>query len=90
MKRKSKWLAGAVIIAAIAIAAAFMFEKVAVSAPAVALSEQGWRVNFSSVLQPGAVAEGDIYLTDAAGEAVETEMVLLKNRQTLEIPQLPP
>lgn len=90
MKRKSKWLAGAAIIAAIAIAAAFMFEKVAVSAPAVALAEQGWRVNFSSVLQPEAVAAGDVYLTDAAGEAVETEMVLLKNRQTLEIPQLPP
>ena len=90
MKRKSKWLAGAVIIAAIAIAAAFMFEKVAVSAPAVALSEQGWRVNFSSMLQPEAVANGDIYLTDSAGEAVETDMVLLKNRQTIEIPQLPP
>jgi uncharacterized secreted protein with C-terminal beta-propeller domain len=90
MKRKSKWLAGAVIIAAIAVVAAFMFEKVAVSAPAIALSEQGWRVNFSSVLQPEAVANGDIYLMDSAGEAVETEMVLLKNRQTIEIPQLPP
>lgn len=89
MKRKSKWLLAAAVIAAIAIAAAFLFEKVAVSAPAVALSEQGWRVNFSSVLQQDAVDNGDIYLTDSAGEAVETEIVLLKNGQTLEISQLP-
>lgn len=89
MKRKGKWLLAAAIMAVIAIAAAFLFEKVAVSAPAVALSEQGWRVNFSSMLQKDALDKGHIYLTNAAGEPVDAEMELLENGQTVEIPQLP-
>lgn len=66
-----------------------MFDKVTVNAPAIALTEQGWRANFSSSVQGDAIEKGEIYLTDAEGNRVETSMELRPNGKTIEIPQLP-
>lgn len=88
MKKRSLWLVAAVLIAAIGIGFAFMIDKVSISASSVTLAEQGWRANFSSALHSDAITKGNIYLTDAENEPVETEMVLLENGKTLEIPQI--
>ena len=79
----------AVLFAAIAIAGVLMFDKVSVNAPAIALTEQGWRANFSSAVQGNAIEKGDIYLTDAEGNRVEASMELRPNGKTIEISQLP-
>ena len=79
----------AVLFAAIAIAGVLMFDKVTVNAPALALTEQGWRANFSSAVQGNAIEKGDIYLTDAEGNRVEASMELRPNGKTIEISQLP-
>ncbi|WP_416145371.1 beta-propeller domain-containing protein [Planococcus koreensis] len=89
MKKRGIGLLAAVLFAAIAIAGVLMFDKVTVNAPALALTEQGWRANFSSAVQGNAIEKGDIYLTDAEGNRVETSMELRPNGKTIEISQLP-
>lgn len=89
MKKRGVWLLAAVLFAAIAIAGVLMFDKVTVNAPAIALTEQGWRANFSSAVQGDAIEKGDIYLTDAEGNRVEASMELRPNGKTIEISQLP-
>ncbi|HSP22121.1 MAG TPA: beta-propeller domain-containing protein [Planococcus sp. (in: firmicutes)] len=89
MKKRGIWLLAAAVIAAIVIAGVFMFDKVTVNAPAIALTEQGWRANFSSAVHPDAIGKGDIYLTDAEGNRVEAPMELRTNGKTIEIPELP-
>ncbi|MBB5179569.1 putative secreted protein with C-terminal beta-propeller domain [Planomicrobium koreense] len=89
MKKRGIWLLAAVLFAAIAIAGVLMFDKVTVNAPALALTEQGWRANFSSAVQGNAIEKGDIYLTDAEGNRVEASMELRPNGKTIEISQLP-
>lgn len=89
MKKKSMWLLGAALIAAIGLGFAFMMDKVSVSASSIALAEQGWRANFSSALHPDAIKKGDLYITDSEGEPVEIEMTLHENGKTIEIAQIP-
>ena len=89
MKKRGIWLAAAALFAAIVSAALFLYDKVTVNAPSIALAEQGWRASFSSAVQPDAIEKGDIYLTDAEGEQVDASIELQSNRQTIEIPSLP-
>lgn len=88
MKKRSLWLIAAALIAAIGIGFAFMIDKVSISASSIALTEQGWRANFSSELRNDAIEKGYLYLTDAKDEPVDVKMTLLGNGKTLEIPEI--
>ncbi|TWT03426.1 beta-propeller domain-containing protein [Planomicrobium sp. CPCC 101079] len=88
MKKRGIWLLAAVVIAIFGVAFAVMSDKVSVSASAIALAEQGWSASFSSELDPDAIERGDLYVTDAEGNPVKTDMVLLENGKTIHIPQL--
>lgn len=88
MKKRSMWLIAAAAVLAIGLSLAFMIDKVTVNASAIALADQGWKASFSSPLKPGAIQNGDLYLTDSKGEPVDVEMTLHENGKTIEIPFL--
>lgn len=89
MKRKGIWLVAVALFAVTVFAGISVFNEVNVSAPVTALTEQGWRANFSSAVQEDAIEKGFIYLTDADGKKVKASMELQPNGKTLEISQLP-
>lgn len=89
MRKRGVWLLAAALIAIFGVAFAVLSDKVSVSASAIALAEQGWSASFSSELHPAAIEKGDLYITDANGDPVDVEMVLLENGKTINIPQLP-
>lgn len=89
MKKRKIWLIGVLLAAALGLAFVFLQDKVSVSASSVALVEQGWKANFSSSLQQGAIDKGDVYITDAHGERVDAEMFLHDNGKTLEVQEIP-
>ena len=88
MKKKKIWLIAAIAVAVIGLAFVFFNDKVSVSASSVALTEQGWKANFSSSLHQEAVDKGYVYITDAKGERVDVEMFIHDNGKTLEIPEI--
>ncbi|TWT28421.1 hypothetical protein FQV30_03310 [Planomicrobium sp. CPCC 101110] len=89
MKKRGVWLLAAALIAIFGVAFAVISDKVSVSASAIALAEQGWSASFSSELHPAAIEKGDLYITDANGNRVDVEMVLLENGKTINIPRIP-
>ncbi|PSL25072.1 putative secreted protein with C-terminal beta-propeller domain [Planomicrobium soli] len=78
----------AALIVVFGVAFAVMSDKVSVSASSIALADQGWSASFSSELHPDAIKKGNLYITDAMGNLVEAEMVLLENSKTINVPQL--
>nr|WP_238323336.1 beta-propeller domain-containing protein [Planococcus antarcticus] len=86
MKKKKVWIIVSISVAVIGLMFVFFNDKVSVSASSVALTEQGWKANFSSSLHQDAIDKGDVYITDAQGDQVDVEMILHDNGKTLEIP----
>ncbi len=89
MKKKGVWLVAMALFAISVFAGISVFNEVNVNAPAIALTEQGWRANFSSAVHADAIENGKIYLTDAEGKKVNASMELRSNGKTIEISQLP-
>jgi len=85
MKKKKFWVIAIMAVAAIGLVFVVLNNKVSVSASPIALTEQGWKANFSSSLQQEAVEKGDVYITDAQNKRVETEMYIQDNGKTLEV-----
>jgi inhibitor of cysteine peptidase len=87
-KKRRIWLLAAAVVVILGAVFAFMNNKVSVSASSIAMAEQGWRANFSSALEPDAIAKGDLYVTDSEGNPVEVGMTLLENGKTVNIPEI--
>lgn len=88
MKKKKIWLIAVITVAVAGLAFVFFNDKVSVSASSVALTEQGWKANFSSSLHQEAIDKGYVYVTDAKGDRVDVEMFIHDNGKTLEIPEI--
>lgn len=85
MKKKKFWIIAIVAVTVIGLVFVVLNNKVSVSASPIALTEQGWKANFSSSLQQEAVENGDVYITDAQDERLEVEMYIQDNGKTLEV-----
>ena len=79
MKKRSVWLLLATIVAALVLSFAFFIDKVTVSASSIALSEQGWKANFSEPLKASAIKDGTIYLVDQQGKKTKANLQLAQN-----------
>lgn len=90
MKNNSVWLLIAVIVASIVLSFAFLIDKVTVNASSIALSEQGWKANFSTPLKSSAIKDGDVYLVDQQGKKVEADLAFAQNGHSLEASNLTP
>ena len=90
MKKRSLWLIIAALVAMIVLSFAFLIDKVTVSASSIALSEQGWKANFSVPLKGTAIGEGTIYLVDQQGNQTDGELKLAKNGRSVEVTDLKP
>ncbi|MFC4713184.1 beta-propeller domain-containing protein [Planococcus dechangensis] len=82
------WWIGAILLAVSGAAFFLLTEKVSISAASTALTESGWRANFSAPLDPQAVEKGDLYITDQDGKKVELAMQMTNGGRTLEIPDI--
>ncbi len=89
MKKKGIWLVAVALFALTVYAGISVLNEVNVNAPATALTEQGWRANFSSAVHADAIEKGHIYLTDSEGNKVKASIELRSNGKTIEISQLP-
>lgn len=78
------------MVASIVLAFAFLIDKVTVSASSIALTEQGWKANFSTPLKTSAIDDGDIYLVDQQGKVVEADLTFAENGHSLEVSNLKP
>ena len=90
MKKRSVWLIIAVAITCVALSFAFLIDKVTVSASSIALTEQGWKANFSTPLKTSSIEKGDIYLVDQQGKQVEADLSFAQNGHSLEVSNLKP
>jgi uncharacterized secreted protein with C-terminal beta-propeller domain len=90
MKKRSLWLIIAAGVAMIVLSFAFLIDKVTVSASSMALSEQGWKANFSVPLKESAIGDGTIYLVDQQGNQTDVELKLAKNGRSVEVTDLKP
>ena len=78
------------MVSSIVLAFAFLIDKVNVSASSIALSEQGWKANFSTQLKTSAIDNGDIYLVDQQGKEVDADLTLVENGHSVEVSNLKP
>ncbi|MGE6487206.1 beta-propeller domain-containing protein [Paenisporosarcina sp. NPDC076898] len=90
MKKRSVWLLLATIVAALVLSFAFFIDKVTVSASSIALSEQGWKANFSEPLKATAIKDGTIYLVDQQGKKTKAHLQLAQNGKSIEVNELKP
>lgn len=90
MKKRSLWLLFAVGITVLVLAFGFVVDKVTVSASPVALSNSGWKVNFSSPLKETAIIDGNLYLVDQQGIEPESTITMTNQNRTLEVSGLKP
>ncbi|HSO58564.1 MAG TPA: beta-propeller domain-containing protein [Paenisporosarcina sp.] len=90
MNKRSLWLIIAAVVAMIVLSFAFLIDKVTVSASSIALSEQGWKANFSVPLKGSAIGDGTIYLVDQQGNQTNAELKLAKNGRSVEVTDLKP
>ncbi|MGB5945504.1 beta-propeller domain-containing protein [Paenisporosarcina sp.] len=90
MKKRSLWLIIAAVIAMVVLSFAFLIDKVTVSASSIALSEQGWKANFSVPLKDTAIEDGTIYLVDQQGNKMDASLELAKNGRSVEVANLKP
>ncbi|MFX3672974.1 MAG: beta-propeller domain-containing protein [Paenisporosarcina sp.] len=90
MKKRSGWIIIAVVVVGIVLSLTFLIDKVIVNAASVALSEKGWKANFSVPLKSNAIKNGDIYLVDQQGNELEEVLVLTQNGRTIKASELKP
>ncbi|MGB3262222.1 beta-propeller domain-containing protein [Paenisporosarcina sp.] len=90
MRKRSVWLLLAAIVAALVLSFAFFIDKVTVSASSIALSEQGWKANFSEPLKASAIKDGTIYLVDQQGKKTKANLQLAQNGKSIEVNELKP
>lgn len=90
MKKRSLWLIIAAVLAMIVLSFAFLIDKVTVSASSIALSEQGWKANFSVPLKDTAIEDGTIYLVDQQGNKMDASLELAENGRSVEVANLKP
>lgn len=88
VKWNRAWWIAAILLVFSGAAFFLLTEKVAISASSTALSEGGWRANFSSPLAPAAIEKGAVYLTDQEGQKLDLEMRLSNGGRTLEVPNI--
>ncbi|MET0787107.1 MAG: hypothetical protein ABWY25_10410, partial [Paenisporosarcina sp.] len=90
MNKRSMWLIFAAAVTIFVLVFAFFVDKVTVSAAPVALSEQGWKVNFSSPLKETAIMDGTLYLVDQQGNEPTAKLTMTNSNRTLEVSGLKP
>lgn len=90
MKKRSVWLLVAAVITIMVLSFAFFIDKVTVSASSIALSEQGWKANFSVPLKASAISDGTIYLVDQQGKKTKADIRLAQNGRSVEVNKLKP
>ncbi|WP_342542230.1 beta-propeller domain-containing protein [Paenisporosarcina sp. FSL H8-0542] len=90
MKKRSVWLMVAAVIAGIVLSFAFYIDKVTVSASSIALSEQGWKANFSEPLKASAISDGTIYLVDQQGKKTNAKLQLTQNGHSVKVTGIKP
>ncbi|MBE3102955.1 MAG: beta-propeller domain-containing protein [Bacilli bacterium] len=88
MKKKILWFILSALVAASVLSFAFLIEKVMVSASSNALSEQGWKANFSVPLKASAIDDGDIYLVNQQGDKAVTNLHLGQKSRSVEVSNL--
>ncbi|MDE4085640.1 beta-propeller domain-containing protein [Planococcus maritimus] len=88
MKWSRAWWIAAILLVFSGIAFIVLTENIAISGSSTALSESGWRANFSAPLDADAVEKGAIYLTDADGQKLDLGMRLANGGRTLEVPDI--
>ncbi len=90
MRKRSVWLIIAAVVAMIVLSFAFLIDKVTVSASSIALSDQGWKANFSVPVKESAIVDGTIYLVDQQGNKMNARLELTKNGRSVEVSDLKP
>lgn len=88
VKWSRAWWIAAILLVFSGIAFVMLTENVAISGSSTALSESGWRANFSAPLDADAIEKGAVYLTDAGGQKLDLDMQLANGGRTLEIPDI--
>ncbi len=88
VKWSRAWWIAAILLVFSGIAFVMLTENVAISGSSTALSESGWRANFSAPLDADAIEKGAVYLTDADGQKLDLDMQLANGGRTLEIPDI--
>ncbi|WP_308461971.1 beta-propeller domain-containing protein [Planococcus sp. CP5-4] len=88
MKWSRAWWIAAILLVFSGIAFITLTENVAISGSSTALSESGWRANFSAPLDADAIEKGAVYLTSTDGRKLDLDMRLANGGQTLEVPDI--
>lgn len=88
VKWSRAWWIAAILLVFSGIAFIVLTENIAISGSSTALSESGWRANFSAPLDADAIEKGAIYLTDADGQKLDIDMRLANGGRTLEVPDI--
>ncbi|MGM0896800.1 MAG: beta-propeller domain-containing protein [Bacillota bacterium] len=88
MKWSRAWWIAVILLVFSGTAFVLLTEDVAISASSTALSESGWRANFSSPLDADAIEKGAVYITDDKGQKLELDMRLTNGGRTLELPEI--
>ncbi|WP_434400086.1 beta-propeller domain-containing protein [Planococcus sp. 11815] len=88
MKWSRAWWIAAILLVFSGIAFVMLTENVAISGSSTALSESGWRANFSAPLDADAIEKGAVYLTGADGQKLDLDMQLANGGRMLEIPDI--
>lgn len=88
VKWSRAWWIAAVLLVFSGIAFVMLTENVAISGSSTALSESGWRANFSAPLDADAIEKGAVYVTGADGQKLDLDMQLANDGRTLEIPDI--
>jgi len=83
MGKRWVWIIISLFIIIAVVAVTFLIGKVTVTAPATVLTEQVWRASFSSELKAASVETGNLYITNAQGKRVATEMILDDDKRTI-------
>lgn len=88
VKWSRAWWIAAILLVFSGIAFVMLTENVAISGSSTALSESGWRANFSAPLDADAIEKGAVYVTGADGQKLDLDMQLANDGRTLEIPDI--
>lgn len=88
VKWSRAWWIAAILLVFSGIAFIVLTENIAISGSSTALSESGWRANFSAPLDADAVEKGAVYLTDADGQKLDLGIRLANGGRTLEVPDI--
>ncbi|WP_019412767.1 beta-propeller domain-containing protein [Paenisporosarcina sp. TG20] len=83
-------IAASLFVVSIVLSFAFLIDKVTVSASSIALTEQGWKANFSSPLKDSAIQDGDIFIVDQQGNKTDADINLHQNGHSIEVTGMKP